>query len=109
METLKRYFIRNFEQSFVLLILVSTAVIGFFVPEKLAFLNFYFLPIILGAYYLGRRMAVILRLHSRGIASNASSGSSAVTTETVFRSFPRTYSTGTVSFGCRRAASRIRR
>ena len=59
MDSLKRYFLRNFEQSFVLLVLLSTAIINFFIPQKLAFLNFYFLPVILGAYYLGRRMAVL--------------------------------------------------
>src|SRR6185436_5424150 len=59
METVKRYLLTNFEQVFVLLVLVSTAVINYFIPQKLAFLNFYFLPVILGAYYLGRRLAVM--------------------------------------------------
>jgi len=59
MESIKQYFLRNFEQSFVLVVLVSTAVINFFIPQKLAFLNFYFLPVIMGAYYLGARMAVL--------------------------------------------------
>ena len=49
----------HFEQAFVLLVLVSTFVINYFIPEKLAFLNFYFLPVILGAYYLGQRRAVL--------------------------------------------------
>ena len=59
MDTLKAYLLRNFEQAFVLLVLVSTAILNFFIPQKLAFLNFYFLPVILGAYYLGRRTAVM--------------------------------------------------
>ncbi|HYH40679.1 MAG TPA: HD domain-containing phosphohydrolase [Burkholderiales bacterium] len=59
MEALKNYFLKHFEQSFVLLVLVSTAIINFFIPQKLAFLNFYFLPVILGAYFLGARMAVL--------------------------------------------------
>ena len=59
METVKRYLLKNFEQAFVLLVLLSTAAINFYIPQKLAFLNFYFLPVILGAYYLGRRMAVL--------------------------------------------------
>ena len=59
MDFLKRYLLRNFEQVFVLLVLVSTALINYFIPQKLAFLNFYFIPVILGAYYLGRRMAVL--------------------------------------------------
>ncbi len=59
METIKAYFLKHFEQTFVLLVLVSTAIINFFIPAKLAFLNFYFLPVILGAYYLGARLAVL--------------------------------------------------
>jgi len=45
MEALKNYLIRNFEQVFVLLILVSVASINYLIPYKLAFLNFYFIPI----------------------------------------------------------------
>lgn len=59
METLKNYLIRNFEQTFVLLVLIATGTINYFVPQKVAFLNFYFLPVILGAYYLGQRRAVL--------------------------------------------------
>ncbi|HLA41062.1 MAG TPA: adenylate/guanylate cyclase domain-containing protein, partial [Candidatus Glassbacteria bacterium] len=59
MEKLKNYLLSHFEQSFVLLVLVSTVAINYFIPQKLAFLNFYFLPVILGANYLGRRRAVL--------------------------------------------------
>jgi adenylate cyclase len=55
----KRYFVANFENLFVLGTLVSTVFVNYFVPTKLAFLNFYFLPIILAGYYLGRRQAVL--------------------------------------------------
>ena len=58
MDALKRYFTENFEQVFVLLILVSVAVINYFVPYKLAFLNFYFIPILLAANYLGYRQSI---------------------------------------------------
>ena len=59
MEALKVYLIRNFEQVFVLLILVSVASINYLIPYKLAFLNFYFIPILLGAYYLGVHKALL--------------------------------------------------
>lgn len=59
MEGLKNYIVRNFEQFFVLLVLLVTVIINYFIPYKLAFLNLYFLPIILGGYYLGRRQAVL--------------------------------------------------
>jgi adenylate cyclase len=55
----KRYLLSNFEHLFVLVTLLSTAVVNYLVPAKLAFLNFYFLPIILAGYYLGRRSAVL--------------------------------------------------
>ena len=59
MDAIKNYLIRNFEQAFVLLILVSVAGINYLIPYKLAFLNFYFIPILLGAYYLGVRRALL--------------------------------------------------
>lgn len=59
MERIKRYLLANFEHLFVLVILLSTAGVNYLVPTKLAFLNFYFLPIILAGYYLGRRTAVL--------------------------------------------------
>jgi HD-GYP domain-containing protein (c-di-GMP phosphodiesterase class II) len=61
MDRLKAYFVRHFEQSFILLTLVVTALINYhpLITDKLAFLNFYFLPIILSGYYLGRRKAVL--------------------------------------------------
>ncbi|RPJ46863.1 MAG: HD domain-containing protein [Betaproteobacteria bacterium] len=59
MEKLKKYLLQNFEQLFVLLVLGATVTINYFIPQKTAFLNFYFLPIILGGYYLGPRRAVL--------------------------------------------------
>src|SRR5213594_2354412 len=59
LEGLKAYLLKNFEQAFVLLTLVATVLINYFVEQKIAFLNFYFLPIILAGYYLGRTKAVL--------------------------------------------------
>ena len=59
MEPIKQYFLKNFESSFVLLILVSVAVINYFIPYKLAFLNFYFIPILLAASYLDVRKSIL--------------------------------------------------
>ena len=58
MDKLRNYVSKNFEQFFVLLILLFTAVVYHTVDQKLAFLNFYFLPIILAGYYLGTRKSV---------------------------------------------------
>jgi HD-GYP domain-containing protein (c-di-GMP phosphodiesterase class II)/class 3 adenylate cyclase len=55
----KGYLVRHFEQTFILLMLTATLFINYIVPQKLAFLNLYFLPIILGGYYLGKRKAAL--------------------------------------------------
>ncbi len=61
LDKVKAYFLQYFEQTFVLLTLLVTALINYhpLITQKLAFLNFYFLPIILSGYYLGRRKAVM--------------------------------------------------
>jgi adenylate cyclase len=59
MEKLKTYLIHYFEHVFVLLILVATTGLNYFVRYKIAFLNFYFLPIIIAAYYLGQKRAML--------------------------------------------------
>jgi len=59
MDAIKKYLIRNFEQVFVLLLLIVTAFINYAVPYKLAFLHFYFIPILLAGYYLDYRKAVL--------------------------------------------------
>jgi putative nucleotidyltransferase with HDIG domain len=59
MEKLKRYVFEHFESHFIFTILVSVILINFFVYSKVAFLNFYYLPIMLAGYYLGRRTAVL--------------------------------------------------
>jgi HD-GYP domain-containing protein (c-di-GMP phosphodiesterase class II) len=56
---LRSYIRKYFEIVFISLILASTFVIHYLIPQKFAFLDFYFLPIILGGYYLGRRNAVL--------------------------------------------------
>jgi len=58
METIKTYLVRNFEQVFVFLSLVSIAYINYYIPYKLAFLSFYFIPVLIAAYYLDSRRAV---------------------------------------------------
>ena len=59
MEKLKRYVFKHFESHFIFTILISVILINFFVYSKIAFLNFYYLPIMLAGYYLGRRTAVL--------------------------------------------------
>lgn len=49
----------NFELAFVVGILAITIVINLLIPQKLSFLNFYFLPIILAGYLLDQRKAML--------------------------------------------------
>lgn len=59
MESLKHYLIENFEGVFILVILVCVSGIVWFVDSKLSFLNFFYLPVLLGSYYLGIRSGVL--------------------------------------------------
>lgn len=43
MLVLKNYLLKNFEQFFILIILVSVSSIVYFIPHKLAFLSFFFI------------------------------------------------------------------
>jgi len=62
MEKLKQYISDNFEQISVCVILVSVLLIHYFIDQKFAFLNFYYLPALLAGFFLGRRSAVLLSL-----------------------------------------------
>ncbi len=59
MENVKIYFGKNSEQVFALTLLITIVGINYFVPYKLVFLNFYFLVILLGTYYLETQKAVL--------------------------------------------------
>ncbi len=59
MNQLKEFLSRRFEQFFVFMVLAAVAAINYFIPGKIAFFNFYFLPIILAGYYLSMQQAVL--------------------------------------------------
>ncbi len=59
LEALKNYFGKHSEQVFALLIIVSVAAINYLIPYKLVFLNFFFIVILLGAYYLEAHKAIL--------------------------------------------------
>jgi len=56
---LKTFALRHFETSLIIIILLGIVVIAFLVNYKFAFLNFFFLPVILAGYYLGKSKAVL--------------------------------------------------
>jgi len=59
LERSKQFFIKNFERILVLLLVASLLVINFLIEQKVAFLSFYYLPIILAGFLGGRRFAVV--------------------------------------------------
>ena len=62
MEKIKAYFFKHFEKILVLSIVLIIIIINYFTTYKIGFLNFFYLPIIIAGYFLGRRMAVLTAL-----------------------------------------------
>jgi putative nucleotidyltransferase with HDIG domain len=59
MQKIKLLFLQHFEKILVLIILIAIVAMTYFVSYKIGFLNFFYLPIIIAGYYLGKRMAVL--------------------------------------------------
>ncbi len=59
MKKIKSLALWHFEKTLIILILLGIIAIAFLVHYKTAFLNFFFLPVILAGYYLGKRQAVL--------------------------------------------------
>jgi len=55
MENIKNYLRDNFEQTFILIILLTIIILNYYVPFKIAYLNFYFLPVIMAGYFLNEK------------------------------------------------------
>lgn len=58
-EIWRRHSERYFEHLFIFCVLVAVGSIGYFVDNKLAFLNFYFIPVLLAGYFLSARSAAL--------------------------------------------------
>ncbi len=59
MERLKNFVFKHFEEILVLTISLIVVSASFFIFQQLAFLNFYYLPVLVSGYVLGRRMSVL--------------------------------------------------
>ncbi len=59
MEKVKNFVFKHFEEVLVLTLLLVLASINFFIVQKLAFLNFYYLPVLVSGYVLGKRMSIL--------------------------------------------------
>ena len=55
MEKLKTWILKHFESVLILGITLAILVTNYFVLQKMAFLNFYYLPVLVAGYLLGRR------------------------------------------------------
>ncbi len=62
MRKLKSYILQHFEVTLVILIFIGILAIAFLVHYKFSFLNFFFLPVILAGYFLGKRQAVLISI-----------------------------------------------
>lgn len=59
MSKIKSFALKHFETTLIVIIFFGIIAIAFLVRYKFSFLNFFFLPVILAGYYLGKRMAVL--------------------------------------------------
>ena len=59
MNKLRDFVLKHFEVSLIILILIGILAIAFLVHYKFSFLNFFFLPVILSGYFLGKKRAVL--------------------------------------------------
>lgn len=59
MNRIKEFILKHFEVFLIILILVGILAIAFLVHYKFSFLNFFFLPVILSGYFLGKKSAVL--------------------------------------------------
>ena len=64
MKKIKAFIVDHFEGSLIALILVGTLAIALLVQYKLSFLNFFFLPVILAGYFLGKKHGVLTSVFS---------------------------------------------
>ena len=63
MTRIKSYILNNFEQLLVLFILVSVISLNYFIDQKIALLNLFYLPVLAGQI-LGKRKAVLTSILS---------------------------------------------
>ncbi len=60
MEKAKRFMLRNFELVVVLVLVIATAFAVLVAGNKVAFLNFYYIPVLVAGYFLGRNQGVLV-------------------------------------------------
>ena len=64
MDRIKSFIIKHLEKFLVLGLTGIILVTNYFISQKLAFLNFYYLPVLVSGYFLGKKFAVYTSLFS---------------------------------------------
>jgi len=64
MERFKQFVLRHFEQILVAVILIVALIGTYVIQEKFIILNFYYLPVLMAGYFLGRRTGVLAAVFS---------------------------------------------
>jgi putative nucleotidyltransferase with HDIG domain len=59
MDRLKHFILKHFEKILVIIILIAAFLGTYFIKEESIILNFYYLPVLVAGYFLGRRMGVL--------------------------------------------------
>jgi len=62
MNRIKTFFLDHFEGTLIVIIIIGILATGFLVYYKFSFLNFFFLPVILSGYFLGKKRAVLIAI-----------------------------------------------
>ena len=56
---IRDFIVRNLEVLFILIVAAIVVAVFYYLPYKIAFLNFFYLPVLAAAYFLGKRKAVL--------------------------------------------------
>ncbi len=59
MDAIKKYLLKHTEDAIVLAILAAAVGVNYFIYAKLAFLDFFYLLVVLAGYYIGKRFAIL--------------------------------------------------
>jgi putative nucleotidyltransferase with HDIG domain len=69
MEPLKAIITKHFEVILILTVTAALIITNFFIDQKMAFLNFYYLPVLISGYFLGRKEAMLTGLFIIGFVA----------------------------------------
>ena len=64
MDHFKQFILKHFEHILVAVILIAAFFGTYFIEEEFIILNFYYLPVLIAGYFLGRRMGVLTAVFS---------------------------------------------